>query len=121
MIARAPFFLKNFVGYGLSTANASAAESENGPFNDDANIIFGDADIGAVTQPTSEDTGDQTPTATVAGGSASVPVAVNPSQNNAAFPAASFLGGGGTIFGLPTTTVLIVAAAGVVGYLLLRK
>lgn len=110
------------MGYGLSTANASEAASENGPFNDDANIIFGDADIGAVTQPTSEDTGDQTPTATVAGGSATVPVAVNPSQNNAAFPAASFLGGGGTIFGLPTTTVLLaLAGITVAGYVILKK
>jgi len=86
------------VGYGLSTANASEAASENGPFNDSADIIFGEADIGAVTQPSSFDTGDQTPTATVAGGSASVPVAVNPSQNNAALPGASFLGGRGNDF-----------------------
>jgi hypothetical protein len=107
------------VGYGLSTANASEAASENGPFNDDANIIFGDADIGAVTQPTSEDTGDQTPTATVAGGSATVPVAVNPAQNNAAFP---MLSGSATIFGLPATTVLLaLAGITVAGYVILKK
>jgi hypothetical protein len=109
------------VGYGLATSNASEAASENGPFYDSADIIFGDSDMGAVDQPSSFDTGDQTPTATVAGGNATVPVAVNPNQNNAGFSPASFLGGGGTIFGLPTTTVLIVAAAGVAAYLLLRK
>jgi hypothetical protein len=107
------------VGYGLSTANASEAASENGPFNDDANIIFGDADIGAVTQPTSEDTGAQTPTATVAGGSATVPVAVNPAQNNAALP---MLAASGTIFGMPVTTILIGGGIlAVIGYLILKK
>lgn len=104
------------------SASASSGAQAGAPFDDNANIIFGDADIGAVDQA-SIPTLTPTAVATTALGSASTsPVATNPNQNNSGFSAATFFGGNSTIFGLPTVPVLLgVVILTVGGYLILKK